>query len=561
MMMLKPSRDAENIPPNPNLQAQSSPTKTSTSLYLHVIWSQNTPASISPPSTPPLLATILPPSVLPNARNISYHTIETFPEKAYGYVELPIMDAEKIKKKLNGSILKGTKIRIEKARPDKEPPIAEEPEQAKKKPKKRKRDSTIPGVDIGERSVKRGWTVPGKPDKDKKKIKSKYTTGSECLFKTVVPPNVAANAKSMDGKTDKKHRKAGKEALVHEFSKSTKYATFLRDNAVAGGSKAVEFVEGKGWVDEEGNVLEEVKKSQKTPKVESKVLVAERASKDDKDESSSEEESDHDNTVSTSKVPTKPAQDESSDESSSEEEITSPSASAPTLVPQAAEEDTETSTSGSSSSESDSESDSSESSESSESESALQPSPRPLSRPQSSSGPPISLSIKIPSAISTPAHTVHPLEALYKKPKPDDGVAPEPDVPSFNFFGADGDVDEEMDEVPNQVPLTPFTQRDFEYRGMRSAAPTPDTAHPNKRFVWPTENSDDEDDDVPTSPIRKGSSSKEGEKKEGASAESDFQKWFYENRGDTSRAWKKRRRTVAKEKRHRENRKRGERAA
>ena len=118
-----------------------------------------------------------------------------------------------------------------------------------------------------------------------------------------------------------------------------------------------------------------------------------------------------------------------------------------------------------------------------------------------------------------------------------------------------------MDEVPNQVPLTPFTQRDFEYRGMRSAAPTPDTAHPNKRFVWPTENSDDEDEDAPSSPIRKGSSSKEGEKKEGASAESDFQKWFYENRGDTSRAWKKRRRTVAKEKRHRENRKRGERAA
>ncbi|TVY51372.1 hypothetical protein LCER1_G007746 [Lachnellula cervina] len=523
------------------------------------------------PLNPTLLATILPPSVLPNARNISYHTIETFPEKAYGYVELPIMDAEKIKKKLNGSILKGTKVRIEKARPDKEPAPAEEPEQPKKKPKKRKRDNTLPGVDIGERSVKRGWTVPGKPDKDKKKIKSKYTGSSECLFKTVVPPNVAANTKSMDGKADKKQRKAGKEAVVHEFSKSTKYATFLRDTAATGGSKAVEFVEGKGWVDEEGNVLEEVKKSKKPPKVESKApAVEETSEEDDKEESSSEEESDPDITVATSKVPFKPVQDkssdESSDESSSEEETTPiPSMSTSKLVPQIAEDDAETSTSGSSSSASDSESesDSSEASSSDESASAPQPSSRPVSRPQSSSGPPISLSIKIPSATSTPTSAVHPLEALYKKPKPDDGAAHKPDVPSFNFFGADGDgdVDEEIDEVPNQVPLTPYTQRDFEYRGMRSAAPTPDTAHPNKRFVWPTENSDDEAEDVPSSPIRKGSSSKEGEKKEeGANAESDFQKWFYENRGDTSRAWKKRRRTVAKEKRHRENRKRGERA-
>ncbi|TVY33052.1 hypothetical protein LOCC1_G008848 [Lachnellula occidentalis] len=561
------SRDAENIPqPNPTskLRAQSSPTKNQQPpLPSCDMESEYTRLHITP-LNPALLATILPPSVLPNARNISYHTVETFPEKAYGYVELPIIDAKKIKKKLNGSILKGTKVRIEKARPDKEPPIAEEPEQVKKKPKKRKRDSTIPGVDIGERSVKRGWTVPGKPDKDKKNIKSKYTTGSECLFKTVVPSNVAANAKSMDGKTDKKQRKAGKEALVHEFSKTTKYATFLRDNAVAGGSKAVGFVEGKGWVDEEGNVLEEVKKSKKPPKVESKAPAVEKTSEDDdKDESSSEEESEHDITDSTSKVPIKPAQDESSNESSSEEENTPiSSASTSKLVPQTAEEDTETSTSGSSSSESDSESDSSDASSSDESASATQPPLRPVSRPQSSSGPPISLSIKIPSATSTPTATVHPLEALYKKPKPDDGVAPESDVPSFSFFGADGDgdVDENMDELPNQVPLTPYTQRDFEHRGMRSAAPTPDTAHANKRFVWPTKNSDDEDEDVPSSPSRKGSSSKEGEKKEGASAETDFQKWFYENRGDTSRAWKKRRRTVAKEKRHRENRKRGERA-
>jgi hypothetical protein len=520
------------------------------------------------PLNPTLLTTILPPSILPNARNISYHTVQTFPEKAYGYVELPIMDAEKIKKKLNGSILKGTKVRIEKARPGKEVSMEEEePERPKKKKdssKKRKRgDEAIPGVDIGERSVKRGWTtpaVPGKKDKDKK-IKSKYTTGSECLFKTVLPPNVVANT---DRKKDKKRRK---EAVVHEFSKTTKYATFLRGNTVAGSSKSVaEFVEGKGWVDEEGNVVEQVKKSKKTvmPKMELKAPVVEDSTseEEDSDDNSSEDESDHDTAVTISKVPLRPDQEDTSDESSSEEEITPIlSASSSKTVPKSVEEDSETSTSGSSE-DSDSDSESSKVSSSAGLPSASQPSSRPVSRPQSSSGPPLGLSIKIPSSTaSTPISAVHPLEALYKKPKADGEAALKAGAPTFSFFGADGDADEEMDEVPTQLPLTPFTQRDFEYRGIRSAAPTPDTAHPNKKFVWPTENSDDKDDDVPSSPIRQsGGEEKKGERSGGASAESDFQKWFYENRGETSRAWKKRRRVAAKEKKHREKKKRGSRA-
>lgn len=43
-----------------------------------------------------------------------------------------------------------------------------------------------------------------------------------------------------------------------------------------------------------------------------------------------------------------------------------------------------------------------------------------------------------------------------------------------------------------------------------------------------------------------------------AEATSDFQKWFWENRGEVNRGWKKRRKVVSKEKRQRENRKRGE---
>jgi len=37
--------------------------------------------------------------------------------------------------------------------------------------------------------------------------------------------------------------------------------------------------------------------------------------------------------------------------------------------------------------------------------------------------------------------------------------------------------------------------------------------------------------------------------------ESEFRKWFWENRGDLNRAWKKRRRDALKTKRHTENRK------
>lgn len=495
------------------------------------------------------------------------------------------MDADKIKKKLNGSILKGTKVRIEKARPEKELSVQpDESERPKKsRDKKRKRDETIPGAEIGERSVKRGWTIPAVPGKsakdrarDKNKVKSKFTMKQECLFKTVLPPNKAANADAKDRKG-----KGKKEAVVHEFSKTTKYATFLRGNNATGGVKTVkEFVEGKGWVDEEGNVIEEVKKTKRTtkPEVESKAPAvedssseeasSEEASSEDSPEEESDQESDHPAIGLTSKVPLKPAhEDESSDDSSSEED-TPAATSTPKAAPKPVVEDSETSTSGSSSEDSDVESD--DSSESSEDDSVEEASSesseehvdsRPVSRPQSSSGPPIGLSIKIPpSASSTPIPAVHPLEALYKKPKADSKEASKPEASTFSFFSADSEADEEMDEVPAQLPLTPFTQRDFEYRGIRSAAPTPDTAHPNKRFTWPTEGSDDENDDAPSSPIRKSTSGESSKKEEGTAPESDFQKWFYEHRGETTRAWKKRRRTAAKEKRHRENKKRESRA-
>jgi hypothetical protein len=44
------------------------------------------------------------------------------------------------------------------------------------------------------------------------------------------------------------------------------------------------------------------------------------------------------------------------------------------------------------------------------------------------------------------------------------------------------------------------------------------------------------------------------------SATTDFQKWFWENRRDLNRSWMTRRKTAAKEKRHRENKARASKA-
>jgi hypothetical protein len=532
------------------------------------------------PLNPTLLTTILPPSILPSARNISYHTLQSFPEKSYGYVDLPVMDAEKIKKKLNGSILKGTKVRIEKARPQKEVVIEEpEPERKKKEKRKRKRDE-LPGVDIGERHVKRGWTTPGKEVKGKEKVvKSKYTTGPECLFKTVLPPNVAANAK--DVKQDKKRKKAGKEAVVHEFAKTTKYATFLRSSGANKSKGVVEFVEGKGWVDESGNVVEIVTKTRKTLEKVEEPAEKEISEAESADEESSEEEADNmqiDSKAATAQADEdsdKDSEDSTSDDSASQSDESDHKGVASSIsVSQVIEGQNEESSSDDSSSEEESDhiqvassskatkaasptssdviSEEDSSSGSSEDE-PEEPQSAITSRPQSSSGP--GLTIQIPDSItSTPiASSVHPLEAIYKRSRSDE----QPKAgPSFSFFG-DNENDEEIAvETHLQVPLTPFTQKDFEYRGIRSAAPTPDTAHPNKKFIWPTDNDDEDEEEEASSPIRQ--SEAKGKEKE-AEPESDFQKWFWENRGNVNRAWKRRRKVVAKEKRQRENRKRQDR--
>ncbi|KAJ3492595.1 hypothetical protein NLG97_g5282 [Lecanicillium saksenae] len=525
-----------------------------------------------------LLKIVVPATALPSARNISYHTIETFPEKRFGFVELPQMDADKIKKKFNGTVLKGSKMRIEKARPEKriEPDSGDDAKEAGKKtkkgkdredserPKKRKREmGVVDGVMLEDRKVKRGWTEPAdyknkkkskdsaketkgsEKDQKRKQSRSKYIEKEECLLKTRMPPNEMRNLPEEDTSTKKKKKKgSSRQVTVHEFEKTTKFMSFLRSAAPeTKGKPATEFVEGKGWVDEDGNVVEVVKEKE-TPKPHPKKASKKKQVAPVESESEDESSSESDN-----------SSDDTSSEEESEDEATEKKDTAKTKKPSVATKKDE--------SESDTSDSSSDSSEEEDSDDESE-TPTPETNGDANSKP---LTIDIPPPPTTPK-AVHPLEALYKKPKADtNGVTtPGAEKGGFSFFGGDAEEEDEEESTGNAmpaVPMTPFTKQDFEWRNVRSAAPTPDTVHPARmRSFFPS--ADDDAEMAEAGEEEEGYDEDGADEGAGASGQqgtSDFQKWFWENRRDLNRSWMTRRKTAAKEKRHRDNKARASKAA
>jgi hypothetical protein len=558
------------------------------------------------PLDPGLLPVVLSGAVLPRARNISYHELATLPDKRYGFVDLPSEDATKLRKKLNGAVLKGQKISVEPARVEQKPePLGDEAmsgdvvvEKKERKAvkedkvKKRKRKAEeIPGVELEDgRKVKRGWTVAedlkSYKDKEKRKqekkdrkekkhkrreTKSKYTEHPECLIKAVLPTKVVETGDADEDGKKKRKRSKTKEVVVHEFAKTTKFPTFLKSTVSSSSAKGkgeVEFVDGKGWVDEDGNVVEAVKTRAPAPVAKAKPKaapaddVAQPVPKPVQELQAGEDGSDGS------------SRDNDDDDQASEVAEDAEAMEAQPVV-------------------NDKENESLAARDTSPMR-ASSPPPKPISTPTSilkkdttrpsSSSSAKGLSIKIPPA--TPGGlTVHPLEALYKRSRPADGATPAqdaaPEAQPFSFFG-NGDVDEDTAEVSLQIPLTPFSRQDFENRGVRSAAPTPDTAHPSRMSkFWPDagadgiqeEDEEDDDDDkdeekedgdaadvVDTDLADNEARKSPGAAPGGGESTSDFQKWFWEHRGDLNRSWKKRRKTAAKEKRYRENRARAERA-
>lgn len=537
---------------------------------------------------------VLPASVLPKAKNVSFHTVETFPENRYGYVDLPTADAEKLKSKLNGSVLKGVKMRIETAHPESriDPSEVEERRKKKKKDKakksedetgsskKRKRDdNTEEGILLSDRKVKRGWTET--PDykqkkKDKKKekadksgkekskdkamrIKSKYSEQEECLLKVRLPAGASKNIPGDDEAARKKRKKKGKEreVIVHEFENTTRFPTFLRGTDSAGESSkpAAEFIEGKGWVGEDGTVVEPVTKKSRpssSKKSNSKVVAP-------------AEESDGTSSSGTSS-------EEEEEEDDEDEDLGKPAKKDDSPLKEKSAHVAESETS----------SDASEDEDAAATIPAIQvtPSPGPkagAARP-TSSGSSGGLRIKIPPPNTPTTKEVHPLEALYKRNKPNGAAAaaatPAQNQEPFTFFGGDEEDQEEGEgssraAIP-PMPMTPFTRQDIEWRNVRSAAPTPDTAHPSRmQSLWSSQQDEEDDEDVDDFPglgdddedNEEANNDDEGNAEKGnQKGSSDFQAWFWENRRELNQSWMKRKKSAAKEKRHRENKARASKA-
>lgn len=493
------------------------------------------------PFNPDLLAAVVGPSLIDSVTNISYHTIPTFPENNYGFIELPAMAAEKVKKKVNGAILKGKKIKIEEAKPSKRRRIEDADEQidppkappshenaALEKPHKRRRKEVdvIPGHELpSTRKVKRGWTdanprksnkKAGKAEKtkgDSTQQPSKYSDKDELLFRTKLPPN--RQELQAPKKTKGKSKLGADGTLVHEFAKTTKQPSFLRQDVGLGIRGNLDYVEGKGWVDEKGEVVEpESQKAQRQR--EAKTAAG--------------------TTVKTSALKEKVRPSSPSASSS----ISDGNSESGSVDKEPNIEEEETSSSGSSS---ESELDGSESSEDS-----------------------VASSVNPAQASNKEDDIVHPLEKLFKKPKTpasQDVAKPSLEVSTaFSFFGAGSDDDVEEEPI---VPLTPFSSQDFRNRGIRSAAPTPDTAYPSRFNSYGSSglpgDEDLEDDGEDDAEGPKGQDKKNDSQRQSdpnllttpSRQQSDFEKKFWESRGDNSRAWKQRRRTVLKEKRQREN--------
>ncbi|KAL8746372.1 MAG: hypothetical protein Q9190_001614 [Brigantiaea leucoxantha] len=523
-----------------------------------------------------ILPAILPPILQEQATNISYHTIQTFPEKNYGYLDLPIAEAEKLKRKLNGSILKGVKIRITEARPKMVKTRAKEEQvetmkvstptkSPKQKQKAVKEDGVLTGVELPQgRKVRRGWTEPElkksknprkERDSEKKKTGKKssaFTEGSECLFKTTTPANgLKAEQNALSKEAPQRKRKRGdtdQNVVIHEFENTTKHASFLRvDRANTRVKESIEFVEGKGWVDGEGNVVEEEPKNQRSRAATGNKKGARLPDQGQKPARSKQlGSSDGRPDVPVDQLQL--SEDATSSSGSSSDSEKSKGAS-PERKEKIRTNAVRTRNKGLRS----------KAKESEDTEDGLGIAQvRGLSITRSSPTPPQTSE----PASNQASQEMHPLEALFKRPS--NAASQTPKKPSlevttsFNFFEPDADEGVNATFV---VPQTPFTQQDFQQRRLRSAAPTPDTAAPGRSTfgqIW-SQGSDEEgeendgaDANVDT-PLQSQNSKKDPE---GEKEESQFSKWFWEHRGETNRAWKRRRREAAKEQRQRENQKR-----
>lgn len=562
------------------------------------------------PLNPPLLDAILGGEP---ASQMSYHTVPTFPENSYGYIEVSAARAHKIMTKLNGAILKGRKLHIQKARPQTRPQpdngATDGADDASEKPTIKKRkvtDNVVDGFELPDgRQVKRGWAQPPEDHRSRKakvhdarksQQRSKYTEKPECLFQTKLPPNRAGALPEKKTASKKKHKKPRDSVVVHEFEKSTAFPTFIRTEGPKS-SRASEFVEGKGWIDQDGNVKEGPpvlkrpvdagigKRKRMSTEIPRRTEIQGQGQKDsgpkgtedqshDKkdqegDDEGQKEGDDMDESDDSEDQGQKQAQHDNQDEDDEsegeglEDVQDKDQDKDEDKIPKKAKDHPQLNEDYTSSDLSSSVSDESSADDTKTQTKTRQTSSKHTAKTSESSAEPLPQSQPLVQQDQQPSSEpeIHPLEALFKLPlqpqTPSKNTTDAADT-TFSFFGGgnDDDIEEEpgaetqIDQPTANIetePQTPFTKLDSQARGVRSAAPTPDTAAVGSRFrdVAATGTGNREDD--------KEDEESENEIRE----ESEFAKWFYQNRGDNNRMWKRRRREAAKEHRQHLNRQRG----
>lgn len=381
---------------------------------------------------------------------------------------------------------------VEEARPAKEAVLNPNGDGAEKvkeisPPKKSKReDGVLPGFELPEgRQVKRGWTKDATLKAGKGKSNPSAGT-SECLFKTVLPPVIASEVKKSDLGEDKPSKKKSKgravknQVIVKEFKNSTKFPSFLKMSSLPTDSveRSAEFVEGVGWVNDAGEVIEGAPAKRRKLSVQEEEQHSSSSKNDDSqeefDSSSGAVDAPLTNSKSLTASSSASGTSESDDdlESNSESESADDSAEASSGKAGSSSGNVDESspeTSGSNSSNSTSSQDSGSESEAEAGSTEVQePKPTPAAEPKA----------------KQPSLNFANLTNIFKPKLSLDTEA----TGQFKFFGADLDESdgqgeeadsEAEDDQPSanrfddSVLYTPITPQAERYR---SGAPTPDTA-------------------------------------------------------------------------------------
>lgn len=534
-----------------------------------------------------LLKVILPTKELQASADPIYNRISTFPENDYGFVTVPAATAQAIKKKYHGAYLRGSKMRVEEARPEKkrkreaEAGVSGTVEKASRRREKKRsklEEGVLPAVELPEgRHVKRGWTGDTMDKKHSKHEKGAKGSSSgdkgHVVFRTK-PPASSAKSKPAAGEADAKKPKATSKASssIRESERTEHFPSFIKNKAASADSKsAIVFEEGRGWTDESGNLVEAVssrKSHRKQADVEDGKTEAPLPSEERKSGSSTSITAAEDDASSDQSSELSPSSASSvyEDEILNEDETESQASKARPTTEQSPVDTTKSPAVG-----------------------AREPlhEPSPASEQHIASEPPPEHSISHASPIASPK-PVHPLEALFKRPAAPTTADPRtkrrpPPAPintAFSFgFQTDDPNDEDaaeddiVDSSTTAPPQTPFTRQDRFERGIRSAAPTPDTAAIGRRFSWRAFGGRDDDDDDAEGPGEApadaddaepradrdadGLESQAGAGQQEKPEQNEITRIFYEKRGELNKAYKGAKRKARKEQRQAENRRTG----